>query len=209
MNYSFKIESTNISKRYQNDWIFKNLSFDLSNSESLSITGKNGSGKSTLIKCLLGLIQINNGEIIYKKNDNLIVPENWYLNLSFAAPYLELPEEFTLKELLNFHFKFKSPFEGISIEEIISKLYLEENRNKKISQFSSGMKQRLKLGIAFFSNSNVIFLDEPTSNLDINGFHWYLKLVEIYKENRILIIGSNEPKEYSFCKKNINIDNFK
>lgn len=204
-----KIHLEEASKRFQYEWIFRNLSLELTQGNSLAITGSNGSGKSTLLKCLCGAIPITSGKIDYQLDGKSISETDWFSFLTISAPYMEVPEEFTLEELLNFHFKFKHPFEGISTKAIIEQLYLSQHASKPIGQFSSGMKQRLKLGLALFSDVPLIFLDEPTSNLDRKGIQWYHKMIEQFGKNRILVICSNEPREYEFCEQKIVLEDYK
>ncbi|WP_425637519.1 ABC transporter ATP-binding protein [Algoriphagus yeomjeoni] len=204
-----KIHLEEASKRFQYEWVFKNLSLELTQGNSLAITGSNGSGKSTLLKCLCGAIPITSGKIDYCFNEKSISETDWFTHLAISAPYMEVPEEFSLVELLNFHFKFKKPLNSISLDEIIEKLYLTQHRSKQISQFSSGMKQRLKLGLALFSDVSLILLDEPTSNLDRKGIEWYQEMINQYAQSRTLIICSNEPREYEFCKQKIALEDYK
>jgi ABC-type multidrug transport system ATPase subunit len=204
-----KIQFEEASKRFQYEWIFRNLTLTLSTGSSLAITGSNGSGKSTLLKSLSGAIPLSSGKINYQ-NDQVSVPESeWFTLLSIAAPYLELPEEFTLSELLDFHFKFKKPLQGISKQEILDVIYLKEHAQKTISQFSSGMKQRLKLGLALLSDVQLVLLDEPTSNLDRNGILWYQKMIGDFGSDRIMVVCSNEPREYEFCQQKIVLEDYK
>jgi ABC-type multidrug transport system ATPase subunit len=197
------------AKRFQYEWIFRNLNLELSSGDSLAITGGNGSGKSTLLKCLSGAVPLSEGKIFFEIDHELVSESQWYTSLSLAAPYLELPEEFTLQEVIEFHFKFKQPLSKLSSKEIMEILYLENHQNKPVSQFSSGMKQRLKLGLAVFSEVPLILLDEPTSNLDKRGITWYQELLEAYSKDRILVICSNEPREYEFCLQKIAMEDFK
>jgi ABC-type multidrug transport system ATPase subunit len=81
--------------------------------------------------------------------------------------------------------------------------------HKQIRYFSSGMKQRLKLAQAFFSNTPVLLLDEPCTNLDKEGVVLYQSLLDRYTNDRIVIISSNDPIEYAHCKALIAIDDFK
>lgn len=204
-----KIHLEEASKRFQYEWIFKNLSLELSQGDSLAITGSNGSGKSTLLKCLSGAIPITSGKIDYIVSGKSISETDWFSFLTISAPYMEMPEEFTLEELLNFHFKFKKPLDRVSSKEIVEQLYLTQHISKPVGQFSSGMKQRLKLGLALFSDVPLIFLDEPTSNLDRKGIDWYQEMINHYGKNRILVICSNEPREYEFCGQKIVLEDFK
>ncbi|EON76249.1 ABC transporter, ATP-binding protein [Lunatimonas lonarensis] len=132
-----------------------------------------------------------------------------YRQLALSAPYLELPEEFTLIEFLRFHFRFKSLKNGISIEDAVQYMYLEKSTEKTIQHFSSGMKQRLKLGMCFFSACPLLLLDEPTSNLDERGVQWFQGLVADFGNDKSIIVGSNDPREYQFCTEKVAIENFK
>ncbi|MFN3999213.1 ATP-binding cassette domain-containing protein [Algoriphagus sp.] len=205
----FKIQLQEASKRFQYEWIFKNLNLELNQGDSLAITGGNGSGKSTLLKCISGVIPFSSGNIKFESDGTLIPESEWYQLLAISAPYLELPEEFSLEELIKFHFKFKRQLNKIQPKELIEILYLDQHASKPVSQFSSGMKQRLKLGIALFSDVPLILLDEPTSNLDRKGIAWYLDLITTFQKDRIMIVCSNEPREYEFCKQKVVLEDFK
>lgn len=122
---------------------------------------------------------------------------------------MEVPEEFTLREVIEFHFKFKIPFQNLTEKEIIEILYLENHQHKAVSQFSSGMKQRLKLGLAVLSDVPLILLDEPTSNLDKKGVSWYSELINNFCAERTIIVCSNEPREYDFCTQKISLEDYK
>ena len=198
------IELHNIGKRFNNDWIFRNLNLNFSNNNSYTITGSNGSGKSTLLQIILGFVLPTEGKIDYTENDNIIDTNNIFSTSSIAAPYIELIEEMTAIEFLEFHLKFKTLINTKSFEEILESVQLLKAKDKQIRFFSSGMKQRLKLAQAFFSDTNILLLDEPCSNLDQEGILLYHNLIKEYTKNRLLIICSNEEQEYSFC--NINYD---
>jgi heme exporter protein A len=204
-----KISLENIGKKFKNEWIFRNLSFEFSKNEPIAIIGPNGSGKSTLMQALAGAIPINEGKVVYTEDTDIIPDEKWHELLSFSAPYLELIEEFTLAESVNFHIKFKPFQNGLSSSDFLKIIELEKHKDKPVKNFSSGMRQKLKLGLAFYSKTEILLLDEPTSNLDQNGFDWYISQLEKTIENKIVIISSNEPKEYIFCKDQLNILNFK
>ncbi|MCU0400944.1 MAG: ATP-binding cassette domain-containing protein [Algoriphagus sp.] len=204
-----KIQVQEASKRFQYEWIFKNLSLELNSGDSLAIIGGNGSGKSTLLKCISGAVPLSSGKMSYFLNAKPLADSEWYTAMALATPYMELPEEFTLKEAIEFHFKFKKPHLALSPKEITEILYLETHQNKPISQFSSGMKQRVKLGLAVLSDVPLILLDEPTSNLDKRGIQWYLDLIQTYTNDRMVIICSNEPREYEFCLQKLAMEDFK
>lgn len=206
-----KIIAEKAGKKFISEWIVRNVELTLESGKSYVFVGPNGSGKSTLIQLLMGSIPLSEGSITYldQSSNQLIDPDKWYQEMVLAAPYLELVEDFTLGEFVKFHNAFKPFREGISIADFPEFIHLPHAKNKPIRHFSSGMKQRLKLGLAFASQAPVIFLDEPTSNLDSNGTQWYLDSVERYLSDRILIIGSNLEHEYAFCDQIVPITRFK
>jgi len=203
-----EITLENLSKKYHREWIFKNINTTLVSGGSYAITGPNGSGKSTLIQVLAGALLPTSGNINYRNNE-VISAEEIYQHISIASPYLELIEEFTLIEFLQFHFKFKAIKTGMEIENIIDKTYLEPARNKYIKNFSSGMKQRLKLALCFFTEAPILLFDEPTSNLDEQGITWYKEHIQSTIKEKIVVIASNQKEEYAHCKTIIDINNYK
>lgn len=197
------IQLTDLGKKFYREWIFRHLDLQISGGEKVAITGANGSGKSTLLKIISNYHTPSEGKIRYGQRP----AEDIQLRFSFAAPYVNLPEEFTLTELLHFHGQFKEKLE--STEEILAVSGLEGAQHKLISEFSSGMKQRVRLSLAFFFRADVLFLDEPTTNLDKNGISWYQMQLEKLSPGVTLFIASNQPGEYEICKKTIEMENFK
>lgn len=204
-----KIEIKSLGKKFHREWIFRNVNLTLSSNEAYVFVGPNGSGKSTLMLMITGMLPPTQGEIIYRNGSQIIPDEYFYQQQSIVAPYMEVIEEFTLLELLDFHFSFKLPLPTYNTQRIMQAMYLEKAKNKQIRQFSSGMKQRLKLGLAFYSQSSVLFLDEPCSNLDANGIQWYRDEVQKTMSNKLIIICSNQSYEYDFAKNFINIEQYK
>ncbi|MEO7316425.1 MAG: ATP-binding cassette domain-containing protein [Ginsengibacter sp.] len=205
-----KIKLTNLGKRYNRDWVFRKLEYEFLAPKKYAITGPNGSGKSTLLQIISGGVFFNEGDIQYSgKNNKIIASEKIYRHISLAAPYLELIEEMTLLEFFAFHQKMKGWLENITVQQIIGELKLEDAANKQIRYFSSGMKQRVKLAQAIFSNVPVILLDEPLTNLDDAGIILYHSLISNFCMNKMVIVSSNDPKEYSFCQEEIDIKLYK
>lgn len=200
-----KISLQNVGKRFNREWIFKNLDQEFTSGNSYAITGANGAGKSTLLQIIAGATLFNEGEIKYTLSNKIIREENIYNQISIAAPYLEVIEEMTLTEFFNFHSALKSWLPSFTSEKIISIINLEEAAQKQIRYFSSGMKQRVKLAQAIFSNTPVVLLDEPCTNLDVDGIILYKDLIKNYCSNRLLIISSNDKQEYDFCNEIIEI----
>tara|TARA_B100000242_G_C43050618_1_gene490826 strand:- start:192 stop:815 length:624 start_codon:yes stop_codon:yes gene_type:complete len=198
----------NIAKKYNRNWVFRNACYQFEIPGSYVIHGPNGSGKSTLLKILSGFLIPTEGELKLQINSNYITTENWSNHIAYAAPYYELIEEMYLEEFVSFYIKFKPLQKGISKNDLIKIAYLEEAKDKQIKNFSSGMKQRLKLSLAWLSEVPVVLLDEPCSNLDTNGIEWYKNLAKEYSKNKLIIVCSNDIEdEFFFCKKSIDIGN--
>ena len=203
------IATEGIGKKYRREWIFRHVNLTLNAGTSYTFVGPNGSGKSTLLQLLAGNLPYTEGTLTYSRNATLLDPDHWFRQVSIAAPYLELVEELTLDELLAFHQTFKPFRDGLTLEAVADRLLLTHARHKEIKYFSSGMKQRVKLGLAFFSTSPVVILDEPTANLDRQGAAWYQEQVRQLSPDQLLLIGSNQPEEYDFCPNVIDVMQWK
>ncbi|MFB0499094.1 ABC-type multidrug transport system ATPase subunit [Mucilaginibacter sp. OAE612] len=199
----------NIGRRFNRDWIFRGVDYTFTSGESYAILGPNGSGKSTLLQVLNGSLSPSTGKIEFANEGKPVEIDTVFTHLSLAAPYLELIEEFTMSEMIDFHFKFKNFKPGIDKETVIALLNLPKSANKLIKYFSSGMKQRLKLALAFCADTPMLMLDEPTSNLDTQGVDWYLSLVQQFAAGRLTIVCSNQEHEYGFCTHRLSIVDYK
>lgn len=195
-------------RRFNQEWIFRNFSYQFNTGGKYAILGPNGSGKSTLLSVILGSLAPSEGTITYA--DETVIPaEKIYQQISFAAPYLDLIEEFTLRETIDFHFKFKTFSPGINAASLIDLLGLAKAQDKALKYFSSGMKQRTKLALACCTDSSILVLDEPTSNLDKQGIAWYHGLIRDLSPDKLVLVGSNQETEYSFCDNLIQITDYK
>ncbi|ANQ51077.1 ABC transporter ATP-binding protein [Flammeovirga sp. MY04] len=203
-----KIELSSLGKRFAREWIFRDINYSFVQDKIYAITGGNGSGKSTFLRILAGINDPSKGQINYydQKGKKIAVEDIWKV-LSIAGPYTELIEEFTLEEHLDFHFSLKKGTK--TKKEIIDILGFEKSKNKQVQDFSSGMKQKLKLALAFFTEGEILLLDEPTSNLDANNIKWYQNWLEKVKQNKLLIICSNQKYEYEICNEIISIESYK
>ena len=204
-----KIDLLKVGKRFNHDWIFRNFNFQFVSGKIYAITGPNGSGKSTLLQIISGSLTHNEGTIKYSEKDKEIISEKIFKKVSFAAPYLEVVEEMTLLEFFSFHHKMKGWISSIDSNKIISILGLEKSAHKQIRYYSSGMKQRAKLAQAIFSDVPIVLLDEPLTNLDEEGISLYENLIKNYCNDRLVIVSSNDKKEYSFCDEVIDIREYK
>lgn len=205
-----KIILENTAKRYAKEWIFRNLSYTFEKNNAYVILGSNGSGKSTFLQVVASVLTPSKGKLSYIDDGVELPDEKIYQHITLSAPYMELPEEFTLSEVIDFHLNFKKLYDGIDKNKFIEICYLEQAKDKIIRNFSSGMKQRLKLGLAILSKSDALFLDEPNSNLDKKGIEWYKELISEYKNDRIVVVCSNNiESEFFFCNTKIQIEDYK
>lgn len=204
-----KITLSKIGRRFNREWIFKNIDYTFLQGKSYAILGINGSGKSTLLQLISGSLSPSSGIIEYEFNQQLVEIDQVFNHIAISAPYLELIEEFTLSEVLSFHFQFKSRKNNLSDKQLIELLNMESSKNKQLKYFSSGMKQRVKLVLALCSDTPVLLLDEPTSNLDEEGIAWYHQLINKFTNNRLVIVCSNQLHEYNFCDEMLEVKNYK
>lgn len=202
----FSIELDCLSKSFNNRILFSDLSEQLKAGEKWAILGQNGSGKSTLSLILAGQVLPTTGTCIWKLKGAEIKPEQVYAHYALASPSLELIEDFTLEEIFRFHFSLKPSLLTHPFETALALCnFKKENLVAPVGNFSSGMKQRVKLCLAFFSRVDMLLLDEPLTNLDDNGIKLYQKLVQDYSENRLIVVASNREDEYGFCDKRISV----
>lgn len=204
-----KISLTDAGKRFNREWIFRHLNYTFEEGQSYAITGPNGSGKSTLLQVLSGSMMLSEGNVQFSMLNAQYTIETIYQQVSIGAPYMEVVEEMTLKEFLDFHHGFKPFLDGLTTNKIISILELEKAANKQIRYYSSGMKQRVKLAQCIFSDTQIVLLDEPCTNLDAAGIELYHQLINDYCKNRLVVVSSNDEVEYKFCKERININEYK
>jgi heme exporter protein A len=207
-----KLICNNLEKKFINKTIFTNLSFELTNKSSLAITGKNGTGKSTLIKILANFIKETKGKYSLSINDKEIPREKFYTQLGLMAPYLMLYDELTGYENLEFFYGLMGSKNGDAkdrIKYLLEKVNLYHRRNDLVKNYSTGMKQRLKLAFANLKNPLILLLDEPRTYLDTEGIDAVYKIAEQQKENGILIIATNESEDTNLCEEKINIEDFK
>lgn len=186
--------------------VFKNINFPFLKGSKYYVLGRNGSGKSTLIKIIAGILEPNTGEVTYFNGKTPIDPSCIFTHLAVAAPYLNLFEELTLEEHVYFHFSFKNTLKNMRISSVLEKIDLPSHRHKRVASFSSGMKQKVKLALAILSDTPVLLLDEPCSNLDQKNTDWYQNMITQYTNNRIVIVASNhDEREMGFCTDGINL----
>lgn len=198
-----KIIASGIHKKFRQEWVFKSLSYTFESGNSYAIVGPNGAGKSTLLKTLAQYSLPNKGTVSfddYNENANKLI--------SFAAPYADIIEEFTLPELLSFLVKMEFLAKRWDFDAFTAFIELRPSQMKYIKNYSSGMRQKIKLGIALASDRPILCLDEPTSNLDEAAKKWFYQAFDSQRD-KLILLASNEQAEIALCSNQIAIADYK
>lgn len=199
-----------VAKKFQHKWIFRDINATLNRGDIISVTGNNGSGKSTLLKILSGHLSPNKGDVTYlDKGGNKIDRDDVYQELTFAAPYINLMSRLNLKENIDLYLKFKGLHDGLDSASLIELMQLKHAAHKELRFYSSGMQQRVKLALAICAVSSILLLDEPTTNLDKEGMSWYTSTLKKYSQNRLIVIASNEERDFELCNRSLSILDYK
>lgn len=200
------LQADSLGKKFNREWIIRDLNFRFEKPQIIAVTGPNGSGKSTLLKLIAGFILPTKGKIEWTLNGRTIDEENQFRHLSVTAPYLQLIEDLTLNEFLDFHLKFKKIRVSESKTAFLEKTGLLNQGDKFIKDFSSGMKQRVKLGLCFYFENELLLIDEGTTNLDKQGVAWFQDEVKNQKD-RLVILFSNQEQEYMLANDILDVRN--
>jgi ABC-type multidrug transport system ATPase subunit len=189
-----------LQKKFGKQHILQDVSYTFQTGSKTVILGSNGSGKSTLIKILSGSLEATEGSPVYTFEGSNVTAKSAGLHVGIAAPYVALNPMFSLKETLAFHEQF-CPFpEGFKLTDWLYKAGLAAHEDKRLSTFSSGMLQRVRLLLAVANDRPLLLLDEPLSNLDAEGVQFYTELIRSFALSKTIIVGSNYQKdEYSYC----------
>lgn len=206
---NLNISCNNLSKSFSGKTIFKDLNFELKDGESVSVTGRNGSGKSTLIKIIANLIRPSKGNISFKSADTEIPDENRFMVTGLLSPYLNLYDELTASENLAFFMKMRNgSVNNELVNDLLGRTGLLKKKNELVRNYSSGMKQKLKLIFAVMNEPSLLMLDEPRTNLDKEGIDLVKLVCAEQRQKGILIIATNDEDDLELCEKNINIENY-
>jgi len=205
-----KVALERVGKHFGREVVFHGVDITLGSGSRTAILGPNGSGKSTLLQVIAGALIPTAGQVTHSLGGNPIEQEEVYRHVSIAAPYLGLYEDLSLEQAIGFHARFKPLVPGISTIELARIAYLEHALQKPVQHFSSGMKQRLKLALAILSNSPLLLLDEPTSNLDAEAIAWFRQLLAANLDERTVVIASNHiAVEHELCTERVDLRKFR
>lgn len=205
-----KISCTSLGKKYNREWVFKGINEEYKTGDFCVVLGGNGSGKSTFLKTISAFLTPTKGSVNFTFNEANISPDFVYKQIAYCAPYIDVFEQYTCKELFDFYSPLKPFKTGVDFNKFVEIINLGNIKNKQLKDFSSGMRQRVKLALAVLSDTKILLLDEPTSNLDKEGIDWYQNLIENNKKGRIIFVASNKQDEESFfCNKELLITSYK
>lgn len=193
-------------KSYNRKWLFRHLDISLSSGDTWAFLGANGSGKSTLSLMLSSQVWPVEGSITWELNGKSIPPEHVFSICALASPAMELPGEYNLKELVSLHGRAKPFKSGYGLEQMMELCGFDARTSQKpLISFSSGMLQRVKLALAAFSDTPLLILDEPLTNLDKAGEKVYTSILEQHTAGRLLVVASNREDEYRYCNRSLRI----
>lgn len=209
MSAHVNIVVDNISKDYNYKTIFQGLSTYFSGSETIALLGDNGSGKSTFLKIISGMTGATTGSVKWFVNEKEVPEYKWYEWLSFCSPQFFFDVRFSVLEILQMYMEIKPFPEHMSADDLIERMGFEQHADKKMNELSSGMYQRVRLILSICTRVPVLFLDEPCSNLDTAGVNWYNQLIGEFANEKLVFVASNDPREYEFCTRSVQLMDYK
>ncbi len=200
-----EIQCSNISKRFKKEWLFKSFDRQFISGEHYALLGPNSSGKSTLLKIIARIMEPTEGEVMYNNPDLLPIDDS-YQAISYSSPDMDLMHDYSVEELVDFHFGLKRA--KVSMEDFYSATNLKPYKFKAYRELSSGLQQKVKLSLALFSDTPILFLDEPCTNFDADNVEWYQESIQEYCKNQLTIVASNQENEIISCKTRIYIKDY-
>ena len=202
--YSLKL--SNICKHFTETLLFEDISFELHPGEVMAIAGWNGSGKSTLLRIIAGLVRPSSGKVEMFLDGKSISKESRRRFFGMVAPALSLYEDLTALENIEFFCKVRGiAYDRKSCRDIMEQVGLTEKAHKLCRNYSSGMKQRLKLAQALLHNPPLLLLDEPGCNLDSKGMKVVEEIISSQRQMGMTVIASNEKREVDYGDRVINL----
>lgn len=202
-----RVELEGVGKVYGSQRIFADISLELESGTIQGIKGHNGSGKSTLLRIISGFISPSKGSVRYIADGKELDVSVWPSRIAYCAPYLELIPALGLQEMVDLHFSFRDVLPGQSADMVIAELGFDPA--KPVSDYSSGMYQKLKLALCMLTDAPLLLLDEPTANFDENGKEWYASMMERYAKDRIVVVASALDYDLALCGSRIDMSDYR
>ncbi len=195
----------NLTKTFNRRPVLRNISLEVEGPASVAITGRNGSGKSTLVKIVAGVLAPSSGSVAISVNGAVVPPEERYRHIGFVAPYLFLYDEFSARENLVLLETMRSGTRPDTrfLDDMFGRVGLADRQHDRLGTYSSGMKQRIKYIYALLHRPALLILDEPTSNLDDDGYDLVKSIVDEQRRDGVVIVATNESDEAEWCERKI------
>ena len=207
MTKSLTLSALDIGKVFSGRTIISGISFSLESRQSLGLTGPNGSGKSTLLKILAGVLSPTSGIVALTEGGSGIPEGDRFRHIGFVAPYLQLYDEFTAMENLEFTDQIRGAGKSREeLESLLERVKLLPRKADLVRTYSSGMKQRLKYAFALVHKPPLLFLDEPASNLDRDGIAIVRDIILEQKSRGMVVIATNDQEDLQFCDSVVSVD---
>jgi ABC-type multidrug transport system ATPase subunit len=195
-----------LEKKFGIKTVFTGLDFSIQ-SCVLGIAGTNGSGKSTLLKCISGLLKPTKGRADWQIDGEPVGRTAIKKHLGYVAPYVELYEELSVTENLEFIKNLRELKMQNNIPAILETFEALKLADQPFGSLSTGQRQRIKLAAALIHQPRILVLDEPGSNLDGKGKRAVRQLVDKYRnEQSMVLLASNMTEELDLCDEIIELN---
>ena len=184
--------------------LFEGLSVTVRPGAPLAVLGDNGAGKSSLLRVFAGLLAPSHGEVTVELAGGAVRPEDVPRTVGFAAPALDLYEPLTARENLRFLARARRlPDAEERIAALLDRVGLGARANDAVGEFSTGMRQRLRLATALLHDPPVLLLDEPGAALDAAGRGLTEALIR--DATRVVVVATNDPAEAALCTRRVEL----
>lgn len=201
-----QLQADSLTKRYGKKSVLNGISFSYEGTV-LGIAGANGSGKTTLLKCLTGLLKPSSGSVTWQIQGKIINRADLKSHLGYAAPYIQLYEELTVSENLQFLSDLGNHAGHSDLNELLKNFDADDFADSLYGNLSTGQQQRIKLAASAVKDPSILILDEPGSNLDEKGKKLVEDMVSGYaQKGKMIIIASNQTDELKLCNKIIDLN---
>ena len=198
-----QMQAQQLEHRHTERPLFRPVTFAFVTGQCVAVRGLNGTGKSTLLQTLYGHQMPTQGTITLSVDGNP-VDDDWPLISAFSAPYLWLPDDMEVFDFFAYHFTGRHC--PIGVGELLNLSGLTNQRRKRIGVLSSGQAQRVRLCVALFDSSPLLFFDEPCTNLDEPGIAFFLTTLAPLIPHKLIFIASNDVREMSLCNAEVVIE---
>ena len=194
------IQIQHLNKHIGKQHVLKNVNLTINDGEVIGLLGPNGAGKSTLMKIMVGVWEATSGEVHVPKSIGFLPEQN------------PLYEDMYVREYLRFFVGLRSKEQGAKnqdqlVEELIARVGLTAEANKRVGQLSKGYKQRVGLAQAMVGDPELLILDEPTTGLDPNQLEDIRALIREMGEERTVILSTHILQEVKqMCTRVVIID---